>query len=44
VRQIVHDALGAEFREPAGSIEVSPPGMFVLDICGEEIEEAHSPL
>jgi hypothetical protein len=38
-RQIVHAVLGAKFREPAGSIEVSPPCMFVLDICGEEIEE-----
>lgn len=39
-RQIVHAVLGAEFREPAGGIEVSPPCIFVLDIRGEEIEEA----
>jgi hypothetical protein len=38
--QIVHTALSAEFREPAGSIVVSPPRMFILDIGGEEIEEA----
>ncbi len=39
VRQIVHAVFRAEFREPAGGIEVSPPCMFILDIRGEEIEE-----
>lgn len=40
VRQVVHAALGAEFRKLAGRVVIGPPRVLVLDVRCEEIEEA----